>query len=78
MRARSKRVRRAGLVVGVVALVLSVRLVASIAACWVFLSLVDFSRELRAMYGLPPGEYRASVRDMPAGNAKGLAALVPR
>jgi transcriptional regulator GlxA family with amidase domain len=50
------------------------RPVAAIAARWGFPSPGDFSRSFRAMYGLPPAEYRMSVRGMPAGKAK-VAAL---
>jgi AraC-like DNA-binding protein len=50
--------------------VLVARPVAAIAARWGFPSPADFSRMFRAMYGLPPGEYRGSMRDMSAGNAR--------
>ncbi|HVT67513.1 MAG TPA: helix-turn-helix domain-containing protein [Trebonia sp.] len=45
---------------------LAARPVGSIGARWGFQSAADFSRTFRAMYGVPPAEYRMSVRDMSA------------
>lgn len=48
---------------------LAARPVAAIAARWGFPSPGDFSRTFRAMYGVPPAEFRLSVRAVPARNA---------